>query len=120
MIFGTDFGGQNILGDILSFIGDILAGFHFFVGRKVRSHVDFVPYVTWVYSLSAFFLFFFMLAFNVPLLGYSNTNYLIFFLLAIGPSCLGHNSFNYSFKYMKASSVSATVYGEAVDQQYWQ
>ena len=115
VIFSADLGvRQNILGDILSFIGGVLAGFYFFVGRKIRSKIDFVPYVTWVYGLSAFFLFFFMLVFNVPFLGYTNTNYLIFFLLAVGPSCLGHNSYNYSLKYMKASSVSATVYGEAL------
>jgi len=115
VIFSTDLGvKQNLLGDILSFVGGILAGFYFFVGRKIRAKIDFVPYVTWVYGLSAFFLFFFMLVFNVPFLGYTNTDYLIFFLLAVGPSCLGHNSYNYSLKYMKASTVSATVYGEAL------
>lgn len=115
VIFSTDLAvKQNLLGDILPFIGGVLAGFYFFVGRKIRSKIDFVLYVTWVYGLSAFFLFFFMLAFNAQFLGYTNTDYLIFFLLAVGPSCLGHNSYNYSLKYMKASTVSATVYGEAL------
>ncbi|MEM2742141.1 MAG: EamA family transporter, partial [Nitrososphaeria archaeon] len=52
--------------------------------------------------------------FNVSFFGYTVNDYIIFFLLAAGPSCLGHNSYNYSLKYLKASTVSATVYGEAL------
>ena len=115
LILGTDVGlGQNLYGDILSLMGGVLAGFYFFVGRKVRSRIDFVSYVTYVYGFSALFLFMFILIYSVPLVGYSQIDYMIFLLLAAGPSCLGHNSYNYSLKYMKASTVSATVYGEAL------
>ncbi|MGQ9781135.1 MAG: DMT family transporter [Nitrososphaeria archaeon] len=115
LIFGTDLGlSQNLYGDILSIMGAVLAGFYFFVGRKARSRIDFVAYVTCVYGFGAFFLLLLMLAYQVPLVGYSQFDYLIFLLLAAGPSCLGHNSYNYSLKYMKASTVSATVYGEAL------
>jgi len=114
-ILGSDLGlGQNFYGDILSILGGILAGFYFFVGRKMRSRIDFVLYVTCVYGLSAFFLLLLMITYHIPLVGYSSVDYVIFLLLAAGPSCLGHNSYNYSLKYMKASSVSATVYGEAL------
>jgi len=113
LILGTDISLGNIYGDILALGGAVLAGFYFYVGRNVRSRIDFIPYVTYVYGFSALFLFLFMLAYNVPFTGYTETDFLIFLLLAIGPSCLGHNSYNYSLKYMKTSNVSATVYGEA-------
>lgn len=115
LILGADLSFEtNLYGDILALIGGVLAGFYFFVGRKMRPKMEFLPYVTYVYSFSAFFLFFYMIIFNVSFFGYTVNDYIIFFLLAAGPSCLGHNSYNYSLKYLKASTVSATVYGEAL------
>jgi len=115
LILGTDLGLEsNLYGDILALAGGVLAGFYFFAGRRMRPKIDFLPYVTYVYSFSAFFLLLYMIAFNVPFFGYTLNDYLIFLLLAAGPSCLGHNSYNYSLKYLKASTVSATVYGEAL------
>lgn len=115
LILGADLSLEtNLYGDLLALIGGVLAGFYFFVGRKMRPKMEFLPYVTYVYSFSAFFLFFYMIIFNVSFFGYTVNDYVIFFLLAAGPSCLGHNSYNYSLKYLKASTVSATVYGEAL------
>ncbi|MEM0053536.1 MAG: DMT family transporter [Nitrososphaeria archaeon] len=115
LILGADLSFEtNLYGDLLALIGGVLAGFYFFVGRKMRPKMEFLPYVTYVYSFSAFFLFFYMIIFNVSFFGYTINDYIIFFLLAAGPSCLGHNSYNYSLKYLKASTVSATVYGEAL------
>lgn len=115
LILGADLSFEtNLYGDLLALIGGVLAGFYFFVGRKMRPKMEFLPYVTYVYSFSAFFLFFYMIIFNVSFFGYTVNDYIIFFLLAAGPSCLGHNSYNYSLKYLKASTVSATVYGEAL------
>lgn len=115
LILGADLSLEtNLYGDLLALIGGVLAGFYFFVGRKMRPKMEFLPYVTYVYSFSAFFLFFYMIIFNVSFFGYTVNDYIIFFLLAAGPSCLGHNSYNYSLKYLKASTVSATVYGEAL------
>jgi len=113
LILGSDTGLGNIYGDILSLGGAVLAGLYFYIGRKLRPRINFVPYVTFVYGFSALFLFLFMLMYKVPFTGYTGTDFLVFLLLAIGPSCLGHNSYNYSLKYMKTSNVSATVYGEA-------
>jgi drug/metabolite transporter (DMT)-like permease len=110
LILGADTGLGNIYGDILSLGGAVLAGLYFYIGRKLRPRINFVPYVTFVYGFSALFLFLFMLVYKVPFTGYTETDFLIFLLLAIGPSCLGHNS---CLKYMKTSNVSATVYGEA-------
>ncbi|MEM3385907.1 MAG: DMT family transporter [Nitrososphaeria archaeon] len=115
LILGADLSFEtNLYGDLLALVGGVLAGFYFFVGRKMRPKMEFLPYVTYVYSFSAFFLFFYMIIFNVSFFGYTVNDYVIFFLLAAGPSCLGHNSYNYSLKYLKASTVSATVYGEAL------
>ncbi|MEM3785750.1 MAG: DMT family transporter [Nitrososphaeria archaeon] len=115
LILGADLSLEtNLYGDLLALVGGVLAGFYFFVGRKMRPKMEFLPYVTYVYSFSAFFLFFYMIIFNVSFFGYTVNDYVIFFLLAAGPSCLGHNSYNYSLKYLKASTVSATVYGEAL------
>ncbi len=115
LILGADLGLEgNLYGDLLALVGGVLAGFYFFVGRKMRPKIEFLSYVTYVYSFSAFFLLLYMIIFNVPFFGYTVNDYIIFFLLAAGPSCLGHNSYNYSLKYLKASSVSATVYGEAL------
>lgn len=115
LILGADLGLEsNLYGDLLALVGGVLAGFYFFVGRKMRPKIEFLSYVTYVYSFSAFFLLLYMIIFNVPFFGYTVNDYIIFFLLAAGPSCLGHNSYNYSLKYLKTSTVSATVYGEAL------
>ncbi|MCX8189260.1 MAG: DMT family transporter [Nitrososphaeria archaeon] len=115
LILGSDISLEtNLYGDLLALVGGVLAGFYFFVGRKMRPKIEFLPYVTYVYSFSTFFLLLYMIMFNVPFFGYTVNDYIIFFLLAAGPSCLGHNSYNYSLKYLKASIVSATVYGEAL------
>lgn len=115
LILGADLSLETYLyGDILAVAGGVLAGFYFFVGRKMRPKIEFLPYVTYVYSFSAIFLLLYMIIFSVPFLGYTLNDYIIFLLLAAGPSCLGHNSYNYSLKYLKASTVSATVYGEAL------
>ena len=115
LILWTDLGLEsNLYGDVLALAGGVLAGFYFFAGRRMRPKIDFLPYVTYVYSFSAFFLLLYMIAFKIPFLGYTLNDYIIFLLLAAGPSCLGHNSYNYSLKYLKASTVSATVYGEAL------
>ncbi len=115
LILGSDLNLEgNLYGDILALAGGVLAGFYFFVGRKMRPKIEFLPYVTYVYSFSAAFLLFYMIIFSVPFFGYTLNDYIIFLLLAVGPSCLGHNSYNYSLKYLKASTVSATVYGEAL------
>jgi len=115
LILGSDLGVEvNLVGDLLALGGAVLAGLYFFIGRSIRQRVDFIPYVLNVYGVSSLFLLLFILASNTPLFTYTETDYLIFMLLALGPSCLGHNSYNYSLKYMKASTVSATVYGEAL------
>ncbi|MEM3403011.1 MAG: DMT family transporter [Nitrososphaeria archaeon] len=115
LILGSDLDVEgNFVGDLLALGGAVLAGLYFFIGRSVRQRVDFIPYVSNVYGYSSLFLLLFILVSNTPLFGYTKTDYLIFMLLALGPSCLGHNSYNYSLKYMKASTVSATVYGEAL------
>jgi len=107
---GTD----NLLGDLLAFVGGICAGIYFLSGRVARKRVALGPYVFSVYALSAAFLFLGAGVAGDTIVVTSTHEILLFLVMAIVPSLLGHTMFNYALKTVPAYVISTSVLAEPV------
>ena len=107
-------GVDPLIGDLLAIAGAISAGGYFVIGRKLRSQVDLLPYITVVYSTAAVWLVGLALATGQPMSGYTPSTYLILIGLAVGPQLLGHSSLNWALKYLSAVLVSVVILTEPI------
>ncbi|HCQ03027.1 MAG TPA: EamA/RhaT family transporter [Candidatus Latescibacteria bacterium] len=107
-------GVDPLFGDLLAIAGAISAGGYFVIGRKLRSQVDLLPYITVVYSTAAVWLVGLALATGQPMSGYTPSTYLILIGLAVGPQLLGHSSLNWALKYLSAVLVSVVILTEPI------
>ncbi len=107
-------GGDNLLGDVLAFVGGICAGIYFLSGRVARQKVSLGPYVFSVYLLSATLLFIGAGLAGDDIFVTRTHEILLFIAMAIVPSILGHTMFNYALKTVPAHVVSTSVLAEPV------
>jgi drug/metabolite transporter (DMT)-like permease len=103
-----------LLGDILAFLGAIMASGYLMVGSKLREEMDILPYISMVYTFSASFLLITSLVLGVSFTGYKQSSYFYMVLLAIVPQLIGHTAFNWALKHLKASMVAITILGEPI------
>jgi len=103
-----------LLGDILAFLGAIMASGYLVVGSKLREEMDVLSYTSMVYTFSAFFLLIASISLGLPFAGYKQSSYFYMVLLAIIPQLIGHTAFNWALKYLKASMVAITILGEPI------
>ena len=103
-----------LLGDILAFLGAIMASGYLMVGSKLREEMDILPYISMVYTFSASFLLITSLSLGVSFTGYKESSYFYMVLLAIVPQLIGHTAFNWALKHLKASMVAITILGEPI------
>ena len=103
-----------LLGDILAFLGAIMASGYLMVGSKLREEMDVLPYISMVYTFSASFLLITSISLQVPFTGYKPSSYFYMVLLAIVPQLIGHTAFNWALKHLKASMVAITILGEPI------
>lgn len=103
-----------LLGDILAFLGAIMASGYLIVGSKLREEMDVLPYISMVYTFSAIFLLITSLFLGISFTGYKQSSYFYMVLLAIVPQLIGHTAFNWALKHLKASMVAITILGEPI------
>ena len=103
-----------LLGDILAFLGAIMASGYLMVGSKLREEMDVLPYISMVYTFSASFLLITSISLQVPFTGYKPSSYFYMVLLAIVPQLIGHTAINWALKHLKASMVAITILGEPI------
>jgi len=103
-----------LLGDILALLGAIMASAYLMVGSKLREEMDVLPYISMVYTFSAFFLLIASASSGTPFTGYKPSSYFYMVLLAIIPQLIGHTAFNWALKHLKASMVAITILGEPI------
>ena len=103
-----------LLGDILAFLGAIMASGYLMVGSKLREEMDVLPYISMVYTFSASFLLISSISLQVPFTGYKPSSYFYMALLAIVPQLIGHTAINWALKHLKASMVAITILGEPI------
>jgi drug/metabolite transporter (DMT)-like permease len=101
-------------GDLYALGGAAAFGAYFVVGRSVRRHLAFMPYVFLAYASAAVMLVAWALASGHHLTGFAPINYLWLFLLALGPQVFGHSSLNWALGYLPAPKVAISVLGEPV------
>jgi drug/metabolite transporter (DMT)-like permease len=109
-------GGQTspLAGDLLAVAGAAAGAGYLLIGRRLRSHLSLLTYISLSYSTAAVILVGWMLLAGQQPFGYPLPAYGLFLFLALGPQLLGHSSFNWALRYLPASVVGVTLLGEPV------
>lgn len=106
--------GQAFLGDILAVCGAIAGAGYLLIGRKLRSKMSLISYISLVYGMAAIVLVVIMLSARENPFGFSPQIYLWLILLALIPQLIGHSTFNWALGYLSAAYVSITLLGEPI------
>jgi drug/metabolite transporter (DMT)-like permease len=105
---------RALLGDLLALCGAFFASGYILLGRRVRTDLSLLEYITPVYIAAALVVTPVALIMGLSLVGYSGKVYLLFAALAVIPQLIGHTSFNWALKYVTATVVAITILGEPV------
>ncbi len=102
---GLAFVGSLVLGwgDFLALLGAVAAAGYLLLGRRVRSSLSVLPYISFVYAGAAVILLVAMIAVGEPFTGYSAKTYVMLALIALVPQLLGHPSLNWALGYVSAT-----------------
>ncbi len=106
--------GTQVLGNVLAFIGALMAAGYLIIGKEVRKQVSLVPYAFVVYSSSAVILSLLVVITRTPVKIYQPVTYIFLILLAIIPQLIGHSSLNWALKYLSTTYVSIAQMGEPI------
>jgi drug/metabolite transporter (DMT)-like permease len=109
-----DLQSQSMWGNFLALAGALFAAAYLMVGRRLRSTLSLLAYISTVYSTAAVVLIIMALLSGENLSGYSPLTYAAFLALAVVPQLLGHSSFNYGLRYLSAAFVSVALLGEPI------
>lgn len=101
-------------GVALALLGALAVVGYFIVGRKARTHMSLLGYVTPLYAVCGLFLLIWVLAVGDPLLPYSASAWGYLAALAIVPTVIGHTVFNWAIKHVRPTTVSLAFLGEPV------
>ena len=105
---------KAFVGDLLAVAGAIAGAGYLLIGRRLRTKVSLISYISLVYGMAAVVLVIVMLSTRENPFGYSAQIYLWLVLLAIVPQLLGHSTFNWALGYLSAAYVSITLLGEPI------
>jgi drug/metabolite transporter (DMT)-like permease len=101
-------------GDGLALLGALAVVGYFIIGRKARTRISLLGYVTPLYAVCSLLLLLWVLAAHEPLYPYSATQWGYFAALAVVPTILGHTVFNWAIKHVRPSAISLAFLGEPV------
>jgi len=105
---------SSLTGNLLAVAGALGAAGYFLAGRKLRTNIDTLRYVSAVYSTAALSLLLLTGLSGNSFIGYSRTDYLLFAAIAIIPQVVGHTSLNWALKYFSATAVAVITLGEPI------
>jgi drug/metabolite transporter (DMT)-like permease len=103
-----------LLGDLLALGGAICGSGYMLIGRKLRPHLQLLPYISIAYGTAAVILVVIMLGAGHPVVGYPGSAYFWFLMLALFPQLIAHSTFNWALGYLPAAYVSITTLGEPI------
>jgi len=106
--------GIAIKGDLLAIVGAVALAGYIMIGRRLRSSVTLIPYITLTYGAAAVVLTILMLVAGQTPFGYPPQIYLWLALLALLPQLFGHTTYNWALHYLPAAVVSISLLGEPV------
>ena len=104
----------GLKGDLLAILGALAVVGYFIIGRKVRSRVSLLAYVTPLYLVCSTILFIWAQLTDSRLYPYDIQVWLLFLALAIVPTIFGHTVFNWAIKHVRPSTISLAFLGEPV------
>ena len=107
-------GTAPLLGNFLALVGSWCFSAYLLIGRKLRSQMPLIAYLSLVYGISAALMLIVCLMADLQLTGFSNTAYLIALGMALGPQLIGHTAFNWALKHVSASFVAVVTLGEPI------
>lgn len=105
---------RALFGDLLALLGAFMASGYLLAGRKIRSELSILEYITPVYSMAALITFTIAIFIGLNLTGYSVTVFILFAALAVVPQLIGHTAFNWALGYISASLVAVVILGEPI------
>ena len=106
--------GRAFLGDLLAVCGAIAGAAYLLIGRKLRTKMSLISYISLVYGMAAIVLVIIMVSAGEHPFGYSPHIYIWLILLAVIPQLIGHSTFNWALGYLSAAYVSITLLGEPI------
>ena len=107
-------GARPLLGNALALTGGVTAALYYLTGRRLRTRLELLPYVTLVYGACLAALLAIAFIVDAPLLPQPPRDWAIFAGLALGPMLLGHTGMNWALGHLPAYVVNITVLGEPV------
>ena len=105
---------RRLVGDGLALLGGMAVAGYILAGRRARSRIDNLPYVTVVYAVTAVVLLAAAVGTGAPMLGLSSETYFWIGLSALLPQAIGHTLLNWALAHASATSVSLAVRAEPV------
>lgn len=112
-------GGNSLLGAILALLASMAVAGYLIIGRKMRSGISLLPYITLVYSTAAVLTLVLTMSLGYGLTGYSGNTYLMMLLLAVVPQLIGHSSVNWVLRHVSATLVTIAFLGEPIAATLW-
>jgi len=112
--FREFFTGKAVWGDFLALVGAWTAAGYVLIGRRVRSTLSLIPYISIVYGMAAAILVVLVLASGYPFYGFDPMTMVWLILLALVPQLIGHSTFNWALGYLPAAYVAITLFGEPI------
>ena len=109
----SDLTGQ-LKGDSLALLGGFLGSCYMISGRRLRQHVDIVPYGAIVCLSCAGSLGLIGLISGVEWTGYAPLSWLALGAMAVGPQFFGHIGINYALKSVTAATIALLLLLEPV------
>lgn len=109
------FSTATFAGNMLAFLGGVMAGIYFLGGRRLRQRVGIASYAFVVYAAAAITLLAMVLTSGelVPR-GDRGRELILFLAMAVVPHIGGHTLFNWSLRHVTAPVVSLSLVGEPI------
>lgn len=101
-------------GDMMALLAAFFISAYFMIGQSVRSRLAVSSYTFIVYGVAAVTLFWMALLEGSALWPEEPIDWFYFLALATFPTLLGHTLLNWAIVWVKASSISVAILGEAV------
>jgi len=106
--------GTALLGDVLAVLAALVWGIYLVTARHLRAKIDFLSFVSFIYTGAAMFLLIAVAIGGYSLFGYSAQTYLMMALVALVPQLIGHSAANFALRFIPATLVAVAILGEPV------
>lgn len=99
--------GENLLlGGALALSAAVLGAVYLVMGRSLRRHISFVPFMWLIYTSAAITALFTLAVSHIPITGYSAEGYFWILMATIFPQLIAHGSFNYVLAFLSPTLIS--------------